>query len=276
MNDIPTRTPDFYREAHSACNRLHRKLCDHPKITGSAVQVSNYLLKQYVRSVKGYAWPSIDTMVRALNLSKNTVLKSIKFLETFGYFKVKRSEQPHRGTSNEYFPQFLTRRGGSARPPEPAKPPKEGCSQLHQEGCSQLHSRDSVERETVKTVPLSSESKKATKWAARQSARRALVASLEVSEEIRTELKTKPKICDWFSFYKEVYHHNYGNWGLRGMFFPDEMSLDAYDKSLERFREIVVKRCHWKNVIEASQRLILWLSEENNRGGADYGEPCFD
>jgi hypothetical protein len=53
---------------------------------------------------------------------------------------------------------------------------------------------------------------------------------------------------------------------LRRLFIPEDMTISAFEYSMDRFRKLVVVKSQWKDTVDASQKLIDWLSKEKLRG----------
>jgi hypothetical protein len=271
MSDTP-KTPDFYREAHNACNRMVRNdMLDDPRMTFAAVRVGNYLLKKFMLSNKGYAWPAIRTIASDLNLAKQTVVTAVELLENLEYFTVRRSDRPGRGVANEYIPHLPVKSGGGGKGKGSNSAVEKGSNSAVEKGSSTVvHIRDSKEKEKTNVFSLSSESKKPAKQSPRWSAGRALSAFEKVAEKLQKDLEPRD-IWNWSTFWDEIM--SVGGYSLRRLFLPEDMSISAFEYSMDRFRKLVVVKAQWKDSIEASQKLIDWLSKEKLRGegwGEEY------
>ena len=71
----------------------------------SAVKVALSLSLHFNRNRGGEAWPEIDTLAAATAMSRSTVLRAIKELETAGHIKVARSKAANgKQAVNRYVP----------------------------------------------------------------------------------------------------------------------------------------------------------------------------
>jgi hypothetical protein len=265
---MPTATNviPFVLHDKEKVNKLKRVITHYPSMTFSAARVSEYLLSIYV--IKGHAHPSLDKMAEWLGYSKRTIITAIQHLEALGFFKVKRPASPHRGTANEYIPQFsmLPSDGKIGR-----KPPDSGPGRVKSTSLGRVKSASTQidSKETTKVVSLESlnQDRKGPH------ARAARPPSSSIPEGVLEILKDRD-IWNWQTFYEQVLDdRSFKNDKVRNLFHPTWMDTPSFERSINRFVQIVVKQAEWKNLRDACQYLVNWFGIENRKCvGKNKGE----
>jgi len=276
----------LHKQVANAKYKLNRTILRHPQTTKSDAIVADYLISRY-NPEKGYAWPPLDKMVEVLKLSKPTIIKATRHLEELGFFRINRADRPGRGLSNEYVPNFqeihpgkgdsrvypLESEKGKENCPKRVKPETEkGSSRLYSIVDSQEEPSSSflsTDRKDIKpSAPNGADAGYAEKSSPERKGGRIGWSRVSIPREVTASVNRLGRISSWGEFDQKVLE----NTKVLYHFYTSDISPRYFRCSVDRFRDIIIKKVKWLDVDDACKALIHWLEREQVRGGSERGE----
>ncbi len=90
--------PKEQKSLNSLCLRWYDAVIEHPHLTGGAVYQLAWIIQKRLNKEKGYAWPSLETIVSAAGKCERTFQRAAQLLEEQELIAVER----RKGYSNRY------------------------------------------------------------------------------------------------------------------------------------------------------------------------------